>query len=140
MGNHSYSHNYWFSLKPKQEMLDDLKKCDAEIERVLGKRPRLFRPPYGVTNPMVAGAIEKGNYLSVGWSLRTYDTNATDRNKLFDKIMRKLRNGDVILFHDWGKFTVDVLPDFIKAARDKGFEFVRADKLLGVEAYTPSVP
>jgi peptidoglycan-N-acetylglucosamine deacetylase len=135
VGNHSYSHNYWFSLKPKMEMLEDLKKCDAEIEKVLHKRPRLFRPPYGVTNPMVADAIDKGRYTSIGWSLRTYDTNAKDRNKLLAQTLYKLRNGDIVLFHDWGQFTADILPDFIKAAQSKGFKFVRADKLLGVEAY-----
>jgi peptidoglycan-N-acetylglucosamine deacetylase len=135
VGNHSYSHNYWFSLKPKMEMLEDLKKCDAEIERTLHKRPRLFRPPYGVTNPMVADAINKGCYTSIGWSLRTYDTNSKDRNKLLAQTLNRLRNGDVVLFHDWGQFTADVLPDFIKAAQSKGFKFVRADKLLEVEAY-----
>ncbi len=135
VGDHSYSHNYWFSMKPKLEMLEDLKRCDEEIERVLHKRPRLFRPPYGVTNPMVAFAIDKGGYTSMGWSLRTYDTNAKDRDKLLAKSLSKLRNGDIVFFHDWGKFTADILPEFIAAAQSKGFKFVRADKLLGVEAY-----
>jgi peptidoglycan-N-acetylglucosamine deacetylase len=135
VGNHSYSHNYWFSLKPKMEMLEDVKKCDAEIERVLQKKPRLFRPPYGVTNPMVAFAIEKGGYTSIGWSLRTYDTNAKQRDELLAKSLHKLRNGDVVLFHDWGRFTATILPQFIQAARAKGFKFVRADKLMGVEVY-----
>lgn len=134
-GNHSYSHNYWFSLKPKMDMLEDLRKCDSEIERVTGNRPRLFRPPYGVTNPMVAFAIEKGRYTSVGWSLRSYDTSARDKAQLLDKCINKLRSGDIVLFHDWGRFTADILPEFIQSAKSKGFKFVRADELLGVKAY-----
>ena len=40
-------------------MLDDLKKMDQEMEKVTGLQPKLFRPPYGVTNPNLKKAIIK---------------------------------------------------------------------------------
>ncbi len=135
VGNHSYSHNYWFSLKRTDNMLADIKLCDAEIERVIGRRPKLFRPPYGVTNPMVSGAVKRGNYTGIGWSLRSYDTSAKDGDLLLNKILANIKNGDVILLHEWGKHTIAILPDLIDKSRKLGFEFVRADELLGVEAY-----
>ncbi len=135
LGNHSYSHTYWFSLNKADTILQDLQQCDDEIERVTGKKPRLFRPPYGVTNPMVAAAVKKGNYQSIGWSIRTYDTNAKSAEQLLQKSLKNLRNGDIILFHDWGKYTIGMLPDFIKEARARGFELVAADKLLNINAY-----
>jgi peptidoglycan/xylan/chitin deacetylase (PgdA/CDA1 family) len=135
VGNHSYSHNYWFSLKQTNNMLADIKLCDEEVMRVMRKQPKLFRPPYGVTNPMVANAIRQGNYTGMGWSLRSYDTSAKDPDRLLNKILAKLKNGDVILLHEWGKYTIAILPDLIDKSRKLGFEFVRADELLGVEAY-----
>jgi peptidoglycan/xylan/chitin deacetylase (PgdA/CDA1 family) len=135
IGNHSYSHTYWFSLNSGNNMLRDLQLCDEEIIRVTGKKPKFFRPPYGVTNPMVKSAVEKGNYDCIGWSIRTYDTNAKSAAQLLQKSLKKLSNGDIVLFHDWGQFTIGILSAFIKEAQARGFEIVRVDDLLNTKAY-----
>lgn len=135
IGNHSYSHTYWFSLNKADVIYNDLKKCDDEILQVTGKRPKFFRPPYGVTNPMVAKAIEQGGYTCIGWSIRTYDTNATNADDLLKKSLKNLQAGDIILFHDWGAHTIGIISDFIKEARARGFNLVTIDKLLQTEAY-----
>lgn len=135
IGNHSYSHTYWFSLNNAKTITEDLKKCDEEIFKAIGEKPKMFRPPYGVTNPMVAKAVKNGNYDCIGWSIRTYDTNARRADLLLQKSLKNLSNGDVILFHDWGKHTIGILSDFIKEARSHGFEFVRVDELLSIKAY-----
>lgn len=135
IGNHSYSHTFWFSLNSSKAMLSDMKKCDEEIVRVTGKQPRFFRPPYGVINPMVKAAIEKGKYDCIGWSIRTYDTNAKSAKQVLQKSLKNLSNGDIILFHDWGQFTIGILSDFIKEVRARGFEIVGLDELLKTKAY-----
>lgn len=135
IGNHSFSHTYWYSINTGISMRNDLLQCDNKIEAVIGRRPKLFRPPYGVTNPMVRKAAELGNYTCVGWSLRTYDTVARSRNELLEKCLKRLKNGDVVLFHDWGEHTLGILSDFIKGAHSRGFEIIRLDKLLDTSAY-----
>lgn len=135
LGNHSYSHTYWFSLNNSETIFNDLKHCDEEILRVTGKKPKFFRPPYGVTNPMVAKATAKGNYDCIGWSIRTYDTNAKSREGLLTKSLKNLGNGDIILFHDWGQHTIGILSDFIREVRARGFEIVRVDELLNTKPY-----
>jgi peptidoglycan/xylan/chitin deacetylase (PgdA/CDA1 family) len=135
IGNHSYSHTFWFSLNKSDVMFSDMKKCDEEILRATGKKPRFFRPPYGVINPMVKKAIEKGNYDCIGWSIRTYDTKAKNAELLLQKSLKNLSNGDIILFHDWGKFTIGILSDFITEVRARGFEIVGLDELLKTKAY-----
>ncbi len=51
IGNHSFSHHFWFDLLSSKKMLTDLKRMDSEMKKVIGEKPKLFRPPYGVTNP-----------------------------------------------------------------------------------------
>ena len=58
---------------------------DDEMERVTGLKPKLFRPPYGVTNPNLKKAIINGGYTPVGWSVRSMDTVIKDEKKLLDK-------------------------------------------------------
>jgi peptidoglycan/xylan/chitin deacetylase (PgdA/CDA1 family) len=98
IGNHSYSHHFWFDIFSSKKMLDDLKKMDQETERVTGMLPKLFRPPYGVTNPNLRKAIIKGDYTPIGWSVRSMDTVIKDEKKLLDKINRSLKPGAVFLF------------------------------------------
>ncbi|MFN8323941.1 MAG: polysaccharide deacetylase family protein [Chitinophagales bacterium] len=135
IGNHSYRHGFWFSLQNIKAMNEDLQLCDEEIKKVTGLQPQLFRPPYGVTNPGIAKVIQQRNYHSIGWSIRTYDTGAKSAEALLNKSLKNLSSGDVVLFHDWGPYTIGILSDFIKQAHALGFKIVRIDELFGIKAY-----
>lgn len=135
IGNHSYSHDMWFDLFPSRKMTDDLEKMNAATQKVIGVTPKLFRPPYGVTNPNLKRAIQKCNFISIGWNIRSMDTVIKDAQKLLSKVTGSLKPGAVILFHDTSKATLDMLSSFIQKARSMGYEIVRLDKLLNLEPY-----
>jgi peptidoglycan/xylan/chitin deacetylase (PgdA/CDA1 family) len=135
IGNHSYSHHFWFDMYADQKMQDDLKQMDAEMERVTGLKPKLFRPPYGVTNPNLAKAIKKGGYTPVGWSVRSMDTVIKDGRKLLAKINEGIKPGAVFLFHDTSKTTLDILPEFIQEVKKRGYNIIPLDKLLALQPY-----
>lgn len=135
IGNHSYSHHFFFDLFSSKKMLDEMKTTDKLIREIAGVTPSLFRPPYGVMNPTLKKAIIKGNYIPVGWSVRSMDTVITDHDKLFKKISENIHPGAVYLFHDTGIATQAVLPLFIKFAKEKGYDIVRLDKMLHLKVY-----
>lgn len=135
IGNHSYSHHFWFDMFSSKKMLDDLRLMDTELKKVIGLQPILFRPPYGVTNPNLKKAIIAGNYTPVGWSVRSMDTVIKDEKKLLDKISSSLKPGAVFLFHDTSATTLKVLPAFIKEVKNRGYHIVPLDKLLHLTPY-----
>ena len=135
IGNHSYSHHFWFDMFSSDKMLRDLRMMDQETSRVTGLQPKLFRPPYGVTNPNLKKAIEKGNYIPVGWSVRTLDTVIRDDKKLLYKIRRAIEPGAVFLFHDTSKSTLSALPAFFDEVKRLGYTIVPLDKLLLLNPY-----
>ena len=135
IGNHSYSHHFWFDMYAAKKMQEDLKQMDAEMERVTGLKPKLFRPPYGVTNPNLAKAIKNSGYTPVGWSVRSMDTVIKDRNKLLTRINEGITPGAVFLFHDTSKTTLDVLPEFIQEVKKRGYNIIPLDKLLALQPY-----
>ena len=112
-----------------------MKQMDDEMERVIGMKPKLFRPPYGVTNPNVKKAIIKGGYTPVGWSVRSLDTVIKDEKKLLSKINSGIKPGAGFLFHDTSKTTLDVLPEFIQEVKKRGYQIVPLDKLLHLQPY-----
>ncbi|WP_343690216.1 polysaccharide deacetylase family protein [Chitinophaga sp.] len=135
IGNHSFSHHFWFDLFPAKKMLAELQQVDTVIEQVTGKRPRLFRPPYGVTNPNVHRAVKRGNYTAVGWNIRSLDTVAKQADELMNRILSGLRPGAVILLHDSIPLTVQILPALIAQIREQGYTIKRIDQLLNIPAY-----
>ena len=116
-------------------MQADLEQMDEAMQAVTGLKPKLFRPPYGVTNPNVKKAIINGGYTPVGWSVRSMDTVIKDENKLLKKINTAIKPGAVFLFHDTSKTTVGVLPKFMQEVKKRGYHIVPLDKLLALTAY-----
>jgi peptidoglycan/xylan/chitin deacetylase (PgdA/CDA1 family) len=135
IGNHSYDHSFHFDWQGRGAMLAEIEKTNGTIFQITGKRPRLFRPPYGVTNPELSHAVNLANMISVGWSLRSFDTNAKDAGRLLKRITKQVKGGDVILLHDSVSLTAGILTALIQSCREKGFTFVRLDKLLDIDAY-----
>ena len=135
IGNHSYSHHALFDFFTSRRMYEELELTSKLIQNTTGQRPLLFRPPYGVTTPTLAKAISKGKYITVGWNVRSLDTVIDDDARLLKKMIKKIKPGNIFLFHDTSEATVKMLPAFIKAVHKKGFEIERPDKLLEIHAY-----
>ncbi|MEJ7644383.1 MAG: polysaccharide deacetylase family protein [Chryseolinea sp.] len=133
--NHSYSHKFTFDLQSSASIFHELENTDRAIKAAIGMTPVFFRPPYGVTNPMVASAITRGKYITIGWSIRSLDTAIRNRKKIIRRITRSLKGGDVILLHDHGFTTLEILPALIEHIRSVGLKIVRIDDLLKEKAY-----
>lgn len=135
IGNHSYSHHFWFDLFSTKKMLSDIALMSETVKEATGLRPKLFRPPYGVTTPNMKHVMEQGGYTAIGWNIRSLDTMIKDEKKLLKKIVRLLQPGAIVLLHDTSRVTLSVLPALFAEARKQGYEFVRLDKLLNVAPY-----
>jgi peptidoglycan/xylan/chitin deacetylase (PgdA/CDA1 family) len=135
IGNHTFSHHFWFDMFPSKKMLADMHTMDEQMNSITGKIPKLFRPPYGVTNPNLKQAIIDGGYTAVGWSVRSMDTVIKNDKKLLNKVIRKVRPGAIFLFHDTSNATVTMLPAFINYVKLNGYKIIRLDKMLNLQAY-----
>lgn len=135
VGNHSYSHHFWFDMFGSTRMLTDMHQADDAVEAAIDHRPRLFRPPYGVTNPNLARAISRGGYVSVGWNIRSLDTVAKDENELKQRILDQLKPGAILLLHDTCAITAQLLPALITEIRARGYVIERLDKLINEAPY-----
>ena len=71
IGNHSYFHGKTFDLQTSSRIGEELTNTDDVIRETCNVVPAFFRPPYGVTNPMVAAAVGQTKHKVVGWSVRS---------------------------------------------------------------------
>ena len=135
LGNHSYWHKNTFDLQQTNKIEQELITTNKAIQEAIGLKPNLFRPPYGVTNPMVAKAIARVGFKPIGWSIRSFDTVSRNRETLLKRVTKSIKAGDVILFHDYCAITLDILPEFLDYVFARGLKIVRVDELLNEKAY-----
>jgi peptidoglycan/xylan/chitin deacetylase (PgdA/CDA1 family) len=101
VGLHSYAHDRLFSLRGERRVRDDLERGMAVLERVVGCKPLLFRPPIGHTNPTIARVAEALGLVVVGWTLGGRDGVARARPEdVANRVRRDLRDGAIVLLHD----------------------------------------
>lgn len=123
IGNHSFEHGNNFDWKSTNAIVEEIVTTNEIIENITGEQVRFFRPPYGVTTPNIAKALEITTMNSVGWTVRSLDTTAKDEEKLIAKIVTETVPGAIILLHDRCDITIKILPKLIVQLRQKGFEF-----------------
>lgn len=135
LANHSYWHSKTFDWQSAQKILEELKNTDSAIQESTGVVPRFFRPPYGVTNPMVAAAVTGTSHVTIGWSVRSLDTVIKDSSKLMNRVTSRLKAGDIIVFHDFSDTTIEILPALLEHIGRLGLKIVRVDELLNEKGY-----
>lgn len=135
IGNHSFTHGYLFDLKNTSSLIEDLRSCNEEIKKVIGKEPAFFRPPYGVTTPGLARAIEKLKLTTIGWNIRSLDTTITDKKQIFARIRERLEPGSILLMHDTVVGIEIVLKEVLLYLKDQNYTIVPLNQLLEKKAY-----
>ncbi|HSW61176.1 MAG TPA: polysaccharide deacetylase family protein, partial [bacterium] len=119
IGNHTYGHSTFFPFYSRKRMVSELKKTSDIIENITGKRTVYFRPPFGVTNPSIAYAARDLGLITVGWSVRSFDTFLKEKGKILSSVIKKVKGGDIVLFHDTVIGTVEMLDEFVVQCRNK---------------------
>ncbi len=135
IGNHSFSHSFFIDFKSNKGFKDELNNTANEIYRIIKKRPTLFRPPYGVTTPNLVKATKQLNYHFVGWNIRSLDTTNDNEEIIKKRILKQIKPGAIILFHDTSSKTNAVLKQTLNFAKENGFKILGIEDLLKIKAY-----
>lgn len=135
VGNHTYSHSKSFGFFSADKVRQELMKTDALLSQFVGKKIKLFRPPFGVTNPNVAKAINATKHSVIGWNIRSLDTVIESEDQIFERIKKGIRPGGIVLLHDTSLKTVHVLERLLLLLQSENYELVTANELLNLPAY-----
>lgn len=73
IGNHSTSHPDMADMT-ESEITQELNTAADTIESITGKRPTLFRPPYGSYSNRLIETCEDLGYSVIQWDVDVYDT------------------------------------------------------------------
>lgn len=135
IANHTYSHSPIIDFYNKQQWLKELTTTDAIIEKLSGKKPQFFRPPYGVTTPSMRRALETTKHKVIGWNIRSLDGVIKNEKIILTKILSSISPGGIVLLHDTSLHTVKIVEQLLKALREKNYNVVSLEQLLDLQAY-----
>ena len=132
LGNHTYDHKELTKLNG--EGIESQIGRTAEIlESITGMTPLVTRPAYGSINDNVK--LYAGSPL-VLWSIDTMDWKSRNKNKIVNKTLKNVKDGDIILMHDIYKSTADAAKVIIRELKAKGYQMVTISELYRAREVT----
>lgn len=110
VGNHTYDHALLTTIS-RTQVLEQIDRGAASIERAIGKRPILFRPPFGGLDAFGQEAVQARQLDVLLWSVEAKDMQRDDTQAMFSDLVRQLvyNEGGVVLLHDIRWTSVKIL-------------------------------
>ncbi len=135
LGNHSWSHAD-LGLLSFDELRADLERTDDVLADLTGRRPAVIRPPFGRVNGALLQHAAMSDQQILMWDLRLREGDLdTPGNVTW--VTDNLRPGVILLGHDAGSdnryIGVDAVPGIIRAAKERGYEFLTASEMFEVD-------
>ncbi len=134
IGNHGYNHTMYTSLK-KDEITEDIKKCDDAVKKTIGKSTTLLRAPSGDFNNTVIEACDSAGKTYIQWSVDSLDWKGLTKDEMLERINTKTTSGSILLFHNDTKYTSQSLDAILTSLSKKGFKFSKVSDLIYKDNY-----
>lgn len=129
IGNHSDSHPNMTNLS-KEDMIKQINGCNDKIEKVTGKRPALFRAPYGAYNNSLIEVMDSVNMKCIQWDVDSLDWKDLTADQIYQRVVPKVSEGSIVLFHNAALHTPEALPGIIEALQADGYKIVPISQQL----------
>lgn len=129
IASHSNTHDSLTKMS-KSQIEQQLTACNEKIEKITGKKNKLFRAPSGDYNNAVIEVSTKMNMYTIQWNIDSLDYRGLSQDEIYRRVVTNASNGDIILFHNDIENTPKVLPKIIQELQKQGYELVTVDKLI----------
>lgn len=130
--NHTDTHPHLFACYPAGLLRREIERAQGSIAAAAGRRPRLFRAPAGLRNPLLDGVLHRSGLRLVAWTRRGFDALDKDPAVIARRLLTGLAPRDILLLHD-GRATdppggnpvvLEALPRVLDALAARGLRSV----------------
>lgn len=140
LGIHNYVHHTNWLMRPRTVKRQIHRTSDV-IKRITGTRPMYYRPPWGIVN--VFDYANLGYLQIVLWTSLFGDwRKRISADKLYKRMKRKLKPGQIFLLHDCGitfgadrdapANTISALERILNDGQSLGYRFVGIDEMIAI--------
>lgn len=127
---HSTTHPHFTQLS-KEEMKEELTANKEMVKKVTGYDATLFRPPFGDYNNEVIKTASDLGLKTIQWSIDSLDWRENlSAQDITNRIIERVEKGAIILMHNDGKYTPDVIKVVLPELKRQGYSIVPVSQLL----------
>lgn len=134
IGMHSATHPDMKKL-PADRIEQEISSNMAAIERVTGKKPALFRAPFGSYSDTLLEIAGGMGVKVIQWDVDSLDWKGLSSGEIAARVLGKAESGSIILMHNDGKNTAAALPAIIEGLKNKGLKPVKISDLIYADNY-----
>jgi peptidoglycan-N-acetylglucosamine deacetylase len=123
--NHTW-HHYNLALMSDAGVQEEISQATDGIQAATGKRPGMFRAPYGAWSPAVFRYCAQAGMTPLDWSVDPRDWARPGVREIVSNILKNTHTGSIILEHDGGgnrSETVAALKIWLPRLLDAGYQF-----------------
>ena len=131
IANHSKTHSYMNEMD-SESIIAEIEYVNEYVEKITGKAPEFFRPPYIAVNDTMYDAIDMP--FICGFGCNDWDDRVTVERRA-KSIIKQAKDGGIILLHDsqGNSKTVEALHTIIPELQAQGYEFVTVTQLFEIK-------
>lgn len=118
IGNHTWSHPHLTQIG-EPAAFEEIWRTQQITREITGHRPKLFRPPFGETNDQVRADAKRLHLLEVLWTVDSRDWAGASTEEIVQAAL-SMKDGDIILMHDWPQSTVEAVPLILSGLAQRG--------------------
>ena len=134
IGNHSDSHPS-FSNISREEIRQEIVNCNEKIKAVTGEAPKTVRAPSGDYDNKSIETTESFDMKMIQWDIDSLDWKLLSVDEMYNRVVNKVQNGSIILFHNGVKNTPEALDKILTKLKTDGYEFVTVSELIYWDSY-----
>lgn len=134
IGNHSNNHLHMSKLQ-NDEIKKEIESVNVRLQELTGKTPKYFRPPFGEYDNKLLENVAALDMVGVQWSVDSLDWKGLSGEEIAKRVLSRLHNGAIILFHNNSDHVLDALPIILPKLKADGYKCVSVDELVMTENY-----
>lgn len=138
IASHTWSHQDIAELSRKQ-LNTELDKLEVAFKKILGVKPKLFRPPFGSYDEAALKVLQSRGYSTILWSMDCGDSNKKSASysiKTYQKQAARYPAPGIGLNHEvYKKTAYNVVPRALEIMQDAGYKMVSVSDCIDVEPY-----
>ncbi|OGO79033.1 MAG: polysaccharide deacetylase family sporulation protein PdaB [Clostridiales bacterium GWB2_37_7] len=134
VANHS-AHHPKMSTLSKEQIIKELNSTSEKIEAITGKPTTLLRPPFGDYNNNLIETAQELGYQVIQWDVDSLDYKDYGTQAIVDRVLKKVKNGSIVLFHNNATYTPEALPLILHELQKQGYGIVPISELIYKENY-----
>lgn len=129
IGTHSNTHPKMTELTTSKMDLE-FKDSMSKIEKITGKKPTIFRAPFGDYNNSVLETAENNKLKTIQWDVDSLDWKGLSSKEITLRVSKNVKNGSIVLMHNNATNVLDGLTMTIDFLKGNGYSFCTVSELI----------